>query len=208
MQWIYQPILVRTAYPTLDNTFMSNYRRAYVAGGSFFFTLVTERRAPIFRSQIARTCLGTALRDCQKRWLFRLDALVLLDDHLHAIWTLPENDTDYSMRWGYIKKEFTKAWLLAEGIEQPRSKSRLQQQRRRGVWQRRFWEHTLRDENDYARHFDYLHYNPVKHGYVERIRDWQYSTFHRWVKQDVYDLNWGCSIHDTLAFADLDTAME
>lgn len=115
---------------------MSNYRRAYVMGGSFFFTRVTERHAPIFRSQIARTCLGTALRHCQKRWSFRLDALVLLDDHLHALWTLPD------------------------GIEQPRSKSRVQQ-RRRGVWQRRFWEHTLRDENDYARHFDYLHYNPV-----------------------------------------------
>jgi hypothetical protein len=99
------------------------------------------------------------------------------------------------MRWGFIKKEFTKAWLLANGIEQPRSKSRVQQ-RRRGVWQRRFWEHTLRNENDYARHFDYLHYNPVKHGYVERVRDWHYSTFHRWVKQGVYDVNWGCSIHE------------
>ncbi|MFI3197057.1 MAG: transposase [Methylococcaceae bacterium] len=87
---------------------MSNYRRAYVSGGSFFFTLVTERRAPIFRSPTARTCLGTALRDCQKRWSFRLDALVLLDDHLHAMWTLPDGDTDYSMRWGFIKKEFTK----------------------------------------------------------------------------------------------------
>jgi putative transposase len=143
---------------------MSNYRRAYVAGGSFFFTLVTERRVPIFRSKIACDCLGTALRDCQKRWSFRLDALVLLDDHLHAMWTLPDGDTDYSMRWGFIKKEFIKAWLLADGIEQPRSKSRVQQ-RRRGLWQRRFWEHALRDENDYARHFDYLHYNPVKHGY-------------------------------------------
>ena len=179
-------------------SFMSNYRRAYVPGGSFFFTLVTERRAPIFRSQITRDCLGTALRDCRKRWSFRLDALVLLDDHLHAMWTLPDGDTDYSMRWGFIKKEFTKAWLLADGIEQLR----------RGVWQRRFWEHTLRDENDYARHFDYLHYNPVKHGYVERVRDWQYSTFHRWVKQGIYDLNLGFSIHNTLLFADLDTAME
>lgn len=93
---------------------MSNYRRAYVPGGSFFFTLVTERRAPIFRSPTARTCLATALRDYRNRWPFRLDALVLLDDHLHAMWTLPDGDTNYFMRWGYIKKEFTKAWLLRE----------------------------------------------------------------------------------------------
>jgi putative transposase len=181
---------------------MPNYRRAYVSGGSFFFTLVTERRAPIFREKIARDYLGTALRNCQARWSFRLDALVLLDDHLHTIWTLPDGDSRYSMRWGWIKKEFTKAWLAADGNEQPCSDSRLKQ-RRRGVWQRRFWEHTLRDENDYARHFDYLHYNPVKHGYVQRVCDWQYSTFHRWVKQGVYDVNWGCETHDLMTFENL-----
>jgi len=92
---------------------------------------------------------------------------------------LPAGDTRYSARWGFIKKEFTQAWLALEGREQSRSESRLKQ-RRRGVWQRRFWEHALRDDNDYARHFDYVHYNPVKHGYVERVRDWPYSTFPVW----------------------------
>jgi putative transposase len=87
---------------------MADYRRAYVPGGSFFFTVVTERRAPIFRDETARTLLGAALRDCQQRWPFRLDALILLDDHLHTMWTLPQDDTRYSARWGFIKKEFTK----------------------------------------------------------------------------------------------------
>jgi putative transposase len=187
---------------------MADYRRAFVPGGSFFFTVVTERRAPIFRDDTARRFLGAAFRECRHRWPFRLDALVLLDDHLHAMWTLPPNDTRYSARWGFIKKEFTKTWLAAAGYEQPRSNSRLNQ-RRRGVWQRRFWEHTLRDENDYARHFDYVHYNPVKHGYVERVRDWPHSTFHRWVNQGVYALNWGCDGFDSSAFDNLDiTAME
>jgi putative transposase len=187
---------------------MSDYRRAYVPGGSFFFTLVTEHRAPLFRDNAARTLLGTALRNCRQNWPFRMDALVLLDDHLHAIWTLPKNDSRYSARWGFIKKEFTKAWLEAEGDEQPRSPSRLKQ-RRRGVWQRRFWEHVIRDENDYAKHFDYLHYNPVKHGYVKQAKDWPYSTLHRYIKQGVYDADWGSGHFDASVFDDLDTtAME
>lgn len=187
---------------------MSDYRRAYIPGGSFFFTLVTEGRTPIFRDENARTMLGLALRDCLHRWPFELNALVLLDDHLHAIWTLPQGDTRYSARWGFIKKEFTKMWLAAAGCEQERSISRIKQ-RRHGVWQRRFWEHSLRDEHDYARHFDYVHYNPVKHGYVERVKDWPYSTFHRWVKQGVYPVDWGCGNFDTAMFGDLDlTAVE
>jgi len=138
----------------------------------------------------------------------RIDALVLLDEHLHTIWTLPEGGTRYSARWGWIKKEFTKAYLAAGGNEQARSGSRLRQ-RRRGVWQKRFWEHALRDEEDYARHFDYIHYNPVKHGYVECVRDWPYSTFHRWVKQGVYPSDWGSKAQRIIEFDDLDaSAME
>lgn len=134
--------------------------------------------------------------------------MVLLDDHLHAIWTLPDGDTRYSARWGWIKKEFTKAYLAAGGEEQPRSDSRLRQ-RRRGVLQRRFWEHALRDEEDYARHFDYLHYNPVKHGYAERVKDWPYSTFHRYVRQGVYGPHWAGGAYAMLDFEGLDqTAVE
>jgi REP element-mobilizing transposase RayT len=112
---------------------MSHYRRAYVPGGSYFFTLVTERRAPILCNETSRACLSGTIRECQRRWPFRIDALVLLNNHLHAIWTLSEGDTRYSARWGWIKKEFTKAYLASGGNEQARSESRLQQ-RRRGVY--------------------------------------------------------------------------
>lgn len=187
---------------------MSHFRRAYVPGGSFFFTVITERRAPILCTETARYYLRLILQDCRQRWPFRIDALVLLNDHLHAIWTLPPGDTDYSKRWGWIKKEFTKAWLAADGGEQPRSSSRLHQ-RRRGVWQRRFWEHTLRDEQDFERHCDYIHYNPIKHRLVECPRDWPFSSFHRWVAQGAYTIDWGCQTQGLIDFDDLDTtAME
>ena len=204
--------MVRVAYPTFllhsGVTLMPHFRRAYVPGGSFFFTMVTERRAPILCTDTSRLFLRTAIRECRQRWPFRIDAMVLLDNHLHAIWILPEGDTRYSARWGWIKKKFTKAYLAADGDEQARSGSRIRQ-RRRGVLQRRFWEHALRDEEDYARHFDYIHYNPVKHGYVESVQDWPYSTFHRWVKQGVYPQLWGSKAHGIMEFDDLDTsAME
>jgi putative transposase len=187
---------------------MSHFRRAYVSGGTYFFTVVSELRAPILCSDTSRLFLRTAISECQRRWPFRIDAMVLLDDHLHALFTLPENDTHYSARWGYIKKEFTKAYLAAGGKEQTRSESRIRQ-RRHGVLQRRYWEHAIRDEEDYARHFDYIHYNPVKHEYVESARDWPYSTFHRWVKQGVYPPDWGSKSRGIMEFDDLDTsAME
>ena len=113
------------------------FRRAYVPGGSFFFTVVTERHAPILCTDTSRIFLRTAIRECRQRWPFRIDAMVLPGNHLHAIWTLPEGDTRYSARWGWIKKEFTKAYLAADGNEQIRSDSRIRQ-RRRGVLHRRF----------------------------------------------------------------------
>ena len=176
---------------------MADYRRCYVPGGSFFFTVATERRAAILDNDRARDCLRAAFRDCLQRWPFRVDALVMLRDHLHAIWTVPPDNPDYSKRWGAIKKHFTQSWLALGGLEQPRTASRYRY-RRRGVWQRRFWEHTLRDERDYARHFDYLHYNPVRHGLADCPRAWPYSTFHRWVEQDVYDPAWGCAVDEPL----------
>lgn len=125
---------------------------------------------------------------------FETVAMVLLPEHIHAIWTLPAADRDYSKRWGWIKKEFTKAWLLAGGGEQSQCGCR-RRERRRGVWQRRFWEHTIRDEEDLESHFDYIHYNPVKHGWVKSPRDWPYSSFHRWVAAGHYAIDWAAS-HD------------
>lgn len=188
---------------------MSHFRRCYVPGGSYFFTVVTERRARILANDLARDLMRAAFRDCLQRWpAFRVDAMVMLPDHLHAIWTLPPNDMDYSKRWGAIKKHFTQSWLANGGIEKPVSNSRIRY-RRRGVWQRRFMEHTLRDEQDYARHFDYIHYNPVKHGLVTCPRDWPYSTFHHWLNKGAYVSHWGCANNEVINFDDLaDTAFE
>jgi len=163
---------------TQPEVVMSDYRRCYVPGGSYFFTVVTERRAAILANDRARDCLRDAIRHCQQQLPFRVDALVILPDHIHAIWTLPPDDCDYSKRWGVIKKYFTEHWLALGGAEQSVTASRLRY-RRRGIWQRRFWEHALRDEPDYQNHLDYLHFNPVKHGLVKNVRDWLYSSFRR-----------------------------
>ena len=121
--------------------------------------------APIFRDPPGRPLLGSMVRRAQLKWPVTINAIVLLPEHLHTIWSLPSGDSEYSGRWGWIKKEFTKEWLALGGVEQPVSAGR-EHEGRRGVWQRRFWEHTLESEDDFERHFDYIHYNPVKHGHV------------------------------------------
>ena len=168
---------------------MSDYRRYFVPGGTYFFTVVTERRTPLFRLEPARHLLGSVMRQCFHRSPVHALAVVLLPDHLHTLWTLPPGDDAYAMRWRWIKREFTRAWLSHGGIEQPRSTPRLRE-RRRGVWQRRFWEHTIRDEADLESHFDYIHYNPVKHALVQRPRNWPWSSFHRWVEAGHYAVDW------------------
>lgn len=115
-----------------------------------------------------------------------MGAVVVLPDHLHCIWTLPEGDADYSIRWSLIKATFSRS--LARG--ERRSVSRMKRGER-GIWQRRFWEHCLRDENYYVRHVDYIHWNPVKHGHVQHVTEWAYSSFHRYVARGVYALDWG-----------------
>lgn len=169
---------------------MPDYRRYYVPGGTYFFTLVAERRATLFSDAGARQLLGSVMRRCLLRYPVRTIAIVLLPEHFHLLWALPTGDDRYSGRLGWIKREFTRAWLASGGSEQSRSASRVRQ-RRRGIWQRRFWEHTIEDESDLENHFDYIHYNPVKHGHVARPRDWPWSSFHRWVGQGHYGIDWG-----------------
>lgn len=169
---------------------MPNYIRNYVPGATFFFTVVTYHRQPILTLELARSHLRTAIETVRKERPFVIDGWVLLPDHLHALWTLPPDDADFSMRWKLIKEAFTESYLADGGIEGRVSISR-KLKKERGVWQRRFWEHTIKDEDDYIRHFDYLHYNPVKHGLVEKVRDYPWSTFHRYVKQGIYPANWG-----------------
>jgi putative transposase len=170
---------------------MPNYRRAFQPGGTFFLTLVTERRAPIFAAHKARTALRNSLDHCRKFHPFELDALVLLPDHLHLLMTLPDGDSDFSRRITYLKSGFTRSFLAAGGVEQPCSASRVRQ-RARGVWQKRFWEHTIRDQTDRNRHVDYIHYNPVKHGYADCPHAWAHSSIHRFVAQGLYEEDWYC----------------
>jgi putative transposase len=177
-------------------------------GGTYFFTVVTERRAAILCGEQARLLLRQALNDCRDRWPFRIEAVVLLPDHLHTIWSLPPGDTNFSRRWSWIKHRFVRAWTDNGGLEQVVSESRSRN-RRRGVWQRRFWEHSIRDEEDFERHVDYIHYNPVKHELARSPRDWPHSSFHRFVRQGIYPPDWGRSEQARLSMLTLkDTIME
>jgi putative transposase len=169
---------------------MTDYRRWRVAGGTYFFTLVTDGRRPLLTSALARRSLRNAIRSVRQRRPFQIDAIVLLPEHLHAIWTLPPGDFDYATRWQLVKRHFTKSYLAAGGEENFRSASR-ESKSERGVWQRRYFEHTCRDESDLKRCADYLHINPLKHGVVSRVIDWPWSSFHRYVRLGEYDPSWG-----------------
>ncbi len=160
------------------------------AGRTFFFTLVTDERRPILTTDLGRTCLRNAIHAVRSTRPFELTAIVLLPDHLHAIWTMAEGDADYSLRWRAIKADFTRRWLAGGGEEATLSESRIQKGER-SIWQRRFYEHTCRDEADLKRCVDYIHVNPLKHGIVNRVRDWRWSSFHRYVRLGEYSPDWG-----------------
>jgi putative transposase len=163
---------------------MTSYRRNFTQGGTFFFTVnLEDRRLSLLTEYIAE--LRGAVRDVRMRHPFTIDAMVVLPDHLHAVWTLPEGETNFSLLWRQIKSKFSRNLPVGERI----SNSRVAKGER-GIWQRRYWEHTIRDENDFARHVDYVHINPVKHGLVSRVRDWPYSSFHRMVKLGLYPEDW------------------
>ncbi|OFZ67695.1 MAG: transposase [Betaproteobacteria bacterium RBG_16_56_24] len=172
---------------------MSRYRRATAAGSSYFFTVVAYRRQPILCDEAIRNALHAAIEMVRVARPFVIDAWILLPDHLHCVWTLPDGDADFPTRWMKIKR----AVSLVCGEEYRRadwiSASKLKH-RESTIWQRRFWERQIRDENDFARHVDYIHFNPVKHGHVQRVADWPYSTFHRYMRDGVYAHDWGGAI--------------
>ncbi|MCX5644595.1 MAG: transposase [Phycisphaerae bacterium] len=170
---------------------MPNYRRTFLAGGTFFFTLVTQRRRRLFADETARRCLGEAIREVQDQQPFEMTAIVLMPNHLHCIWTLPDEDDDYSSRWAQIKRHFVESWTTAGGYEAMISQARIERHER-GIWQKRFWEHRIRNQTDLARHVNYIHYNPVKHGLVRCPHAWPHSSFHRWVKEGYYKQDWLC----------------
>jgi len=169
---------------------MPEYRRTFTPGGTFFFTVVSYHRLPIFTSERAREILRAAWRDVQTRYPFTIEAVCLLPEHIHCIWTLPEGDGNTSVRWKEIKHLFTRQYLNEIGPASERSASRLNRGEA-AVWQRRFWEHDIRDETDFNRHMDYLHYNPVKHRLVNALGDWPWSSFHRYVRLGYYPADWG-----------------
>ena len=163
---------------------MTNYRRSFIPGGTYFFTVaVAERSSRILTDNIE--LLRASLTSVKQEMPYTLVAMVVLPEHLHCIWTLPPGDCDYPTRWKKIKARFSHA--LPKGEQ--RSDSRITKGER-GIWQRRYWEHTIADEQDLQHHVDYIHYNPVKHGHVQRVRDWPYSTFHQHVREGSYVLDW------------------
>lgn len=129
--------------------------------------------------------LRNAVRVTCRTHPFTIDACVVLPDHLHSVWTLPEGDDDFSTRWRLIKSIFTRSLPVGER----RSKARVRGGER-GIWQRRFWEHTIRDDEDFAAHVDYVHFNPVKHGYVREVTAWPHSTFKSCVRRGLYPDSW------------------
>lgn len=162
---------------------MPNYRRAFVPGGCWFFTVtLLERRNTLLVDHIA--ILRDAVARTRERFPFEIDAVVVLPDHLHAVWTLPPGDADFSTRWRLIKTRFAKELPKAERLSEVRAR-----RSERGIWQRRFWEHLIRDEADYVRHVEYCMINPVKHGLVSRVQDWPYSSFHRDARRGVFPLD-------------------
>jgi putative transposase len=163
---------------------MTDYRRNRVTGGTYFFTVnLFDRGSRLLIEKI--DILRNAVRQAKASQPFHIDAWVVLPEHLHCIWTMPKGDAAFPSRWHAIKSAFSAN--LPEG--EYRSASRLEKGER-GIWQRRYWEHTIRDERDYAAHMDYIHFNPVKHGLVSETRDWPYSTFHRAVRLGIYPPQW------------------
>jgi len=170
---------------------MSNYRRMYEPGGLFFFTIVTHHRRKLFLNEKARSYLHYSIRQVQMKYPFEIIAVVLLPEHLHCIWKLPDGDENFSTRWACIKKEFSKIWIASGGNETAISEAR-RKHRESGIWQRRFWEHRIKNEEDFINHINYIHYNPVKHGLVWCPHQWKHSSFHRWAKAEYYKSNWLC----------------
>jgi len=166
------------------------YRRADVGGATYFITAnLAERRLTLLTDHV--DALREAVRRVKARHPFDIDAMVVLPDHLHLLMTLPVGDADFSTRIGAIKSTFSRQLPKTERIRDSRIRKR-----ERGIWQRRFWEHMIRDDRDYAAHVDYIHINPVKHGYVARASEWPHSSIHRYIANGVVDAEWASSVEE------------
>ena len=168
---------------------MVNYRRNLVPGGTYFFTVtLRDRSSRLLIEHIGS--LRAAFREVKRKHPFHIDAIVILPEHLHTIWTLPEGDADYPGRWRAIKSAFTHA-VVKSGVAVARN-----EKGEYALWQRRYWEHTIADEDDFRHHADYIHFNPVKHGWVKQVADWPHSSFHQYVKQGMLPPDWAGSARE------------
>ena len=165
---------------------MSNYKRIYLPGHSYFFTVVTHNRCNLFAVDENVQLFKAALRYVQLRKPFKIEAICILSDHLHCIWTL-QDDCNHSVRWQMVKTHFSRQFRF----QNPDFKQNK-------IWQPRYWEHMIRNQDDLHRHIDYIHYNPVKHGLVKSVKDWRYSSFCKFYEQGYYEDSWGNSEPDTV----------
>lgn len=172
---------------------MPEYRRVFIPGGTYFLTVVTYKRKPIFNHTSACDLLKKVWVTESRRHPFTTNAFCLLPDHFHCVITLPESDINYPMRIREIKRLFSIKYPVTEQNDLIDSRTKRSE---RYIWQRRFWEHTIRNENDLDKHIQYIHFNPVKHGYVDQVKDWRFSSFHRFVESGLIDMNWGTRYQD------------
>ena len=167
---------------------MADYLRTYLNGGTYFFTVVTCLRFPIFKQEAAVNLLNDCFLGIMKEHPFKIDAIVIMPDHLYTILTLPDEDSGFSIHWKQIKGTFSRNYL---GEKVRNGTKSMMTKNEKGVWQRRFWEHTIRNQEDFNRHCDYIHYNPVKHGLVHSPSEWKFSSFRKFVEKGLYNGDWG-----------------
>jgi putative transposase len=175
---------------------MATFRRSVVPGATYFFTVNTSQRIKVLTDPPFYLTIKEALRQVMAKHPFVIDAFVLLPDHMHCIWTLPQDDGNYAMRWNIIKRLVSQITRneIAPLLSASRSK-----RKELGLWQRRFWEHQIRVEEDFAMHANYIHWNPMKHGYVSRVVDWPYSSFHKYLRDDIYPEDWAGTVDSVRA---------
>ena len=184
---------------------MPNYRRDRSPGGTWFFTVVAFERRPIFCRKKFRNSLKLSILKTRESHPFEINAWILLPDHLHCVWTLPENDADFSTRWKLIKQYVSRDCQSTFPMQARRSVSK-KKRRESSIWQRRFWEHSIVSEKDFENHLNYLHYNPVKHGYCQAPCQWPYSSFHKYQAMGVYPEDWAATeppiLNDKIMFGE------
>ena len=176
---------------------MPDYRRAWHPGGTYFFTVNLLQRHGNDLLTRHVDLLRDTVRSVRRRHPFTIHGWVVLPDHLHCVIELPQNDADFATRWRLIKMDFSKALPRTERLSEVRAR-----RGERGIWQRRYWEHLIRDEADFRAHMDYVHINPMKHGLVKRVADWPHSTFHHLVEQGVYPKDWAGGDETALGYSD------